>query len=68
MKLTARKGLKLGEQPSWAPGAWTPERCDLWNWFVGEFRDRLEAWVWREYLRNECYEHQLPDIKASDVS
>lgn len=49
---------------TWPPGAWTPARCALWCQMDESGKERLMAWVWKEYERGRCNPHQLPKMEG----
>lgn len=50
--------------PTWQPGAWTPQRCAVWNLRGGADRDEFSAWVSAEAKANEggCYPAQIRPV------
>ena len=57
----------MANKSKWAIGAWTPDRCRLWQQMGPNMRKRLEAWVMAEHLQNRCHKTELPIITDGDA-
>ena len=46
---------------TWAPGAFTPARCELWETLTPERQAKMVDWVMREKEQGECYPEQITE-------
>jgi len=51
-KPTTTSSSTTPSKPTWTPGAWTPQRCRVWNLLTGEAQADFSLWVANESKAN----------------